>query len=167
MTLMHQCSGSECSFCAWRKDNPIELGWERLLEDSELLNGGSTVCGVNLTCSQVENPDRELSTQQTADFLSRIDDDCLFPKLDYDLSKFCPSMTPILALALWLILLVLTLLISSRHLVSQPPLQVQLHLLRSLLHACMLHQKDIRQWRLPKIRLIGLFACGQTGNLRH
>ena len=68
-TLMHQCSGSElCSFCAWRKDNPIELGWERLLEDSEPLNGGSTVCGVNLTCSQVENPDRELSTQQTADF---------------------------------------------------------------------------------------------------
>lgn len=86
-TLMHQCSGSECSFCAWRKDNPIELGWERLLEDSEPLNGGSTVCGVNLTCSQVENPDRELSTQQTADFLSRIDDDCLFPKLDYDFEQ--------------------------------------------------------------------------------
>ena len=60
--------GSDCNFCAWRKDNPIELGWERLLETPESENGASTLCGVDLTCSQVENPYRELSTQQTADF---------------------------------------------------------------------------------------------------
>ena len=80
-TLMHNCSGSECSFRARRRDNPIELGWERLLDDSEPLD--TNVCGVDLTASHVENPYRELSTQQTADFLAGFDDD-LFPKLDYD-----------------------------------------------------------------------------------
>ena len=75
-TLMHDCSGTECSFCSWRRDNPIELGWERLLEDSEPL------CRVDLTCSQVENPYRELSTQQTADFLAGFDEDVLFPRID-------------------------------------------------------------------------------------
>ena len=64
--LMHECTGSECSFCAWRMDNPIELGWERLLETPESENGASNLCGVDLTCSQVENPYRKLFTQQTA-----------------------------------------------------------------------------------------------------
>ena len=33
-TLMHDCSGSECSFCAWRRDYPIELGWETIAQIS-------------------------------------------------------------------------------------------------------------------------------------
>ncbi len=28
--LKHSCSGTSCEFCAWRKENPICLGWERL-----------------------------------------------------------------------------------------------------------------------------------------
>ena len=48
--LMHKCTGPDCSFCAWRKDNPIELGWERLLETPESENGASNLCGVDLTC---------------------------------------------------------------------------------------------------------------------
>ena len=74
---MHDCIGSECTFCAWRKENPINVGWERLLDDHE--GGGATVCGVNLTCSQLKNPDCKLSTQQTAEFLSTYDDNWLFP----------------------------------------------------------------------------------------
>ena len=64
--LMHQCTGSDCSYCTWRKDNPIELGWERLLETPE--SDISNLCGVDLTCTQVDNPHHELSTQQIADF---------------------------------------------------------------------------------------------------
>jgi hypothetical protein len=129
-TLIHECSGPESSFCAWRKDNSIELGWERLLDDSEPLNGGSTVCRVNLTCSQVENSDCELSTQQTADFLSGIGDDSI---QDYDFEQLLSqygsysgtstmsgdSSTPRHPFTV--------------HLVSQ--LQLQLHLQHSLLHA--------------------------------
>ena len=51
------------------------------------------LCGVDLTCSQVDNPDCNLSTPQTADFLTRFDDDCLFPKLDYEFDQALPSMT--------------------------------------------------------------------------
>ena len=76
-TLMHDCTGSDCTFCAWRKENPINLGWERLLDDDDQEGIGATVCGVDLTCSQLENPDRELSTQQTAAFLTAVDD---FPR---------------------------------------------------------------------------------------
>ena len=79
---MYDCRGPDCSFCNWRKDNPIELGWERLLEDSESNNGGTPLCGVDLTCSQLENPHSVLSTQQTADFIAQFDDDDSFPKID-------------------------------------------------------------------------------------
>ena len=33
--LMHSCTGPNCTFCTWRRENPIELGWERLLEPEE------------------------------------------------------------------------------------------------------------------------------------
>ena len=78
---MHHCNGPDYSFCSWRKDNPIELGWERLLDDSESNNGGTRLCGVDLTCLQLENPYSELSTQQTDEFLAQLDDDGSFPKL--------------------------------------------------------------------------------------
>ena len=32
--LFHKCTGPECSFSEMRRQNLIDLGWERLLEDS-------------------------------------------------------------------------------------------------------------------------------------
>ena len=31
--LYHHCEGKSCNFCEWHAQNPIDLGWERLLED--------------------------------------------------------------------------------------------------------------------------------------
>ena len=66
-SLFHECTGEGCSFCNWRKENPIELGWEPLMEKE--------LYGVKLTSSQVADPHKELSTQQTSDFLANFDDD--------------------------------------------------------------------------------------------
>ena len=52
---MHDYSGSDCSFCVRRRDNLTELGWGRLLDDSEPLERDTSLCGVDLTCSQVDN----------------------------------------------------------------------------------------------------------------
>ena len=79
-SLMHSCAGPDCTFCAWRKDNPIELGWERLLDPEEA--AATTVCRVDLTTSQLLDPSSELSTQQTTDFLANFTDDLYFPRLD-------------------------------------------------------------------------------------
>ena len=86
-SLMHRCGGPDCSFCAWRRQNPIDLGLERLLDDSASNSGGSRLCGVELTCSQLEDPYTELSTQQRADLLAHVDDDCTFPSMDADLEQ--------------------------------------------------------------------------------
>ena len=59
-SLFHECTGEGCSFCNWRKENPIELGWEPLMEEE--------LYGVKLTSSQIADPHKELSTQQTSDF---------------------------------------------------------------------------------------------------
>ena len=85
--------------CAWRKDNPIELGWERLLETPETEK--ISVAQIK-QISQVENPYCELSTQQIADFLANFnaESDCYFPSLDSNfeqiLSQYddstCPSV---------------------------------------------------------------------------
>ena len=32
--LYHRCEGENCSFCEWRAQNPIDIGWERLFEDN-------------------------------------------------------------------------------------------------------------------------------------
>ena len=82
--LMHRCSGTSCSFCAWRRNNPLELGWERLLDDSE---SGARLCGVDLSSYQLENPYTEISTQQTADFLATFDDDSSFSTIDPELEQ--------------------------------------------------------------------------------
>ena len=76
--LMHKCTGSGCAFCAWRKKKPFELGWERLLEDNS---------GVQLTSSQIADPFREISTQQTSDFLANFDTDDHFPQLDSEFEQ--------------------------------------------------------------------------------
>ena len=31
--LYHQCTGKDCTFCAWRVNNPISIGWEALFDD--------------------------------------------------------------------------------------------------------------------------------------
>ncbi len=64
------CTTVECTSVAIKNDivlgwadNPIQLGWEKFLDcDSEPLNVGTTVCRVNLICSQVKNSNRELTT---------------------------------------------------------------------------------------------------------
>ena len=61
--LMHSFTGPNCTFCTWRRENPIELGWERLLEPKEACSTGSTLCRVDLTGSQMLDPSCELSTQ--------------------------------------------------------------------------------------------------------
>ena len=76
--LMHSCTGPNCTFCTWRRKNPIELGWERLLEPEEACSTGSTLCGVDLTSSQMLDPSCELPTQQATDFLANFDDENYF-----------------------------------------------------------------------------------------
>ena len=76
-SLMH--TGPNCTFCTWRRENPIELGWERLLEPEEACSTGSTLCRVDLTSSQMLDPSCELSTQQVTGFLANFDDKNYFP----------------------------------------------------------------------------------------
>ena len=86
-TLYHKCTGPGCSFCEWRKHNTIDIGWERLLEEPSM-----NLCGVDLSSSQIANPHRKLSTQQTVDFLSCFEDEFCFPPLD---SEFEQALTQI------------------------------------------------------------------------
>ena len=59
------------------------IGWEQLLEsDDDKTYGHGSLYGVELTSSQVNDPYKELSTQQTTDFLDNFDCDNYFPKLD-------------------------------------------------------------------------------------
>ena len=60
----------------------MELGWERLLEPEEACSSGSTLCGVDLTSSQMLDSSCDLSTQQTTEFLANFDDESYFPHLD-------------------------------------------------------------------------------------
>ena len=48
----------------------------------ESQKGGTSLCGVDLMCSQLEDPYCKLSMQQTADFLANFDDDGYFPEID-------------------------------------------------------------------------------------
>ncbi len=52
--------------------NPIDLGWEALFEDDP--EPPTIVSGVQLTASQLDDPTKELSTQQTTDFLPPLED---------------------------------------------------------------------------------------------
>ena len=85
--LMHSCTGPNCTFCAWRKENLIKLGWERLLDPEEACSNSATFCGVDLTSLQVLDPSSDLSTQQTADFLANFSDELYFPKLDAEFEQ--------------------------------------------------------------------------------
>ena len=85
---MHSCAGPNCTFCAWRKENPIELGWERLLNSEGACSSSATLCGVDLTSSQVLDPTSDLSTQQTTDFLANFSDDLYSLSLMLNLIKF-------------------------------------------------------------------------------
>ena len=86
-SLMHKCTGPSCTFCAWRRENPIELGWERLLEPEEACADGSTLCGVDLTSSQMSDPSLVLCTKRTTDFLANFDDESYFPQLDAEFEQ--------------------------------------------------------------------------------
>ena len=85
--LMHSCTGPNCTFCTWRRENPIELGWERLLEPEEACSTGSTLCGVDLTSSQMLNPSGELSTQQVTGFLANFNNENYFPHFDAEFEQ--------------------------------------------------------------------------------
>ena len=69
----------------WRKENPIELGWERLLDEEAC--SSATLFGVDLTSSQVIDPSSDLSTQQTSDFLANFNDDLYFAQLDAEFEQ--------------------------------------------------------------------------------
>ena len=59
--LKHKYAGPDCSFCSWRKENLIDLGWERLLEsDDDKTYGRGSLYGVELTSSQVNDPYKQL-----------------------------------------------------------------------------------------------------------
>ena len=85
--LIHSCTGPNCTFCTWRRENPIELWWERLLEPEEACSTGSTLCGVDLTGSQMLDPSCELSTQQVTGFLANFDDENYFPHFDAEFEQ--------------------------------------------------------------------------------
>ena len=85
--LMHSCTEPDCTFCAWRKENPIELWWERLLDPEEACSSHTTLCGVDPTSSQLLDPSSDLSTQQTTEFLSNFSDELYFPKLDAEFEQ--------------------------------------------------------------------------------
>lgn len=84
--LMHSCAGPNCTFCTWRRENLIELGWERLLEP-EACSTGSTLCGVDLTSSQMLDPSCELSTQQVTGYLANLNDEKYFPHFDAEFEQ--------------------------------------------------------------------------------
>ena len=86
-SLMHNCTGPSCTFCTWRRENPIELGWKRLLEPEEACSSGSTLYGVDLTSSQMSDHSLVLCTQQTTDFLANFDDESYFPQLDAEFEQ--------------------------------------------------------------------------------
>ena len=85
--LMHSCTGPNCTFCTWRRENPIELEWERLLEPEKACSTGSTLCGVDLTSSQMLDPSCELSTQQATYFLANFDNDNYVPYFDAEFEQ--------------------------------------------------------------------------------
>ena len=84
--LMHECTGSDCSFCAWRKDNPIELGWERLLETPESENSASNLCGVDLGCLDGQSLLRIIYPADSR-FLTNLDGDCYFSNVYSDFEQ--------------------------------------------------------------------------------
>lgn len=82
----HSCTGLDCSFCEWRKNKPTELGWEKLFDDEPV--SSSTICGVELTASQVADPTAALSTQQTSDKLSHLEfNDQYFRDIDQEFKQ--------------------------------------------------------------------------------
>ena len=81
---MHSCTGP---FCTWRRENPIELGWERLLEPEEARSTGSTLCRVDLASSQMVDPSCELSPQQATDCLANFDNENYFPHFDAEFEQ--------------------------------------------------------------------------------
>ena len=86
-SLMHSCTGPNCTFCTWRRENPIEFGWEILLEPEEAYSSGSTPCGVDLTSLQMSHHSLVLCIQQTTDFLANFDDESYFPQLDAEFKQ--------------------------------------------------------------------------------
>ena len=84
------CTGPNCTFCAWRKENPIELVWERLLDEEAC--SSATLFRVDLTSSQVLDPSSDLSTQQTSGFLANFNDDLYFAQLDAEFEQILPQV---------------------------------------------------------------------------
>ena len=59
----------------------MKLEWDRLLEPEEACSSGSTICGGDLTSSQISNHSLVLRTQQT-DFWANFNNERYFPQLD-------------------------------------------------------------------------------------
>ena len=70
----------------------MELGRERLLEDNS--ETSKSVRGEQLTSSQIADPFREISTQQTSNFLANFDTDDHFPLLDSEFEQILNCSIP-------------------------------------------------------------------------
>ena len=42
--LYHHYEGESCSFCEWRAQKPIDIGWERMFEDNLRDNNNAATC---------------------------------------------------------------------------------------------------------------------------
>ena len=60
-------------------------------------NSSSTLCGVELTSSQIADPYRELSTQQTCALLAQFDGDEYFLNIDADFEQLVPHVDAIIS----------------------------------------------------------------------
>ena len=60
-------------------------------------NSSSTLCGVELTSSQIADPYRKLSTQQTCAFLAQFDGDEYFLNIDADFEQLIPHVDVIIS----------------------------------------------------------------------
>ena len=76
-SLQHNCTSHDCDFCEMRKSNPIELGWEQLMDCESDIDMEKTDLTANFA----------LCTQQTTDFVQTLDEFGDFSAIDADVEK--------------------------------------------------------------------------------
>ncbi len=81
-SMYHDCTGPGCTFCSWRAEHPIRLNWESLFDEPD----DRIVGGIQVTSSQMGDPYKALSTQQTDEYLNQFEENLLdFPPISDDL----------------------------------------------------------------------------------
>ena len=81
-SMYHDCTGPGCTFCSWRAEHPIRLNWESVFDEPD----DRIVGGIQVTSSQMGDPYKALSTQQTDEYLNQFEENLLdFPPISDDL----------------------------------------------------------------------------------